>query len=348
MDFAIVICIFSLVGFESATALGGEARRPLRNVPRAVIWSLLITGAFMVFMSYVEVFATSQAGLDLGSLDDSAGHDRVGLQRRLLQGAGLPRRDGELLLAHALVPERGDADHVPDGSARLPAPADAQRARNEQDSARRDRRLRRGHSRRRLRPPRLRLELVDDLRRRRDAWPRSVSCSPTSRSPSPRPVYLRRIGELAPRQRAGRGRRVRLPARSDGRELLPGAAVADQPLPLHLPRLHACRGRLALRRRAPAAGHAARDRSQPRTHARGLGARDRAQRGAAPPSQPRPRRPPGEPCARLVSRSSMASSGTGAGWGLFGGRAPPRRTGRTDERASRETSIPAPPQRQGR
>jgi len=68
MDFAIVICIFSLVGFESATALGGEAKKPLRNVPRAVIWSLLITGAFMVFMSYVEVFASGHAGLSLGTL----------------------------------------------------------------------------------------------------------------------------------------------------------------------------------------------------------------------------------------------------------------------------------------
>jgi amino acid transporter len=67
MDFAIVICIFSLVGFESATALGGEARDATRTVPRAVIWSLLITGAFMVFMSYVEVFAT-QHGPSLGSL----------------------------------------------------------------------------------------------------------------------------------------------------------------------------------------------------------------------------------------------------------------------------------------
>ena len=67
MDFAIVICIFSLVGFESATTLGGEAKNPLRNVPRAVIWSLLITGAFMVFMSYVEVFATHQMGKSLGS-----------------------------------------------------------------------------------------------------------------------------------------------------------------------------------------------------------------------------------------------------------------------------------------
>jgi amino acid transporter len=68
MDFAIVICIFSLVGFESATALGGEAKRPLHNVPRAVIWSLLITGAFMVVMSYVEVFAAPHTGSSLGAL----------------------------------------------------------------------------------------------------------------------------------------------------------------------------------------------------------------------------------------------------------------------------------------
>ncbi len=68
MDFAIVICIFSLVGFESATALGSEAKRPLRNVPRAVICSLLITGTFMVFMSYVEVFATHHMGVSLGAL----------------------------------------------------------------------------------------------------------------------------------------------------------------------------------------------------------------------------------------------------------------------------------------
>jgi amino acid transporter len=67
MDFAIVICIFSLVGFESATTLGGEAKQPLRNVPRAVVWSLLITGAFMVFMSYIEVFATHHMGQSLSS-----------------------------------------------------------------------------------------------------------------------------------------------------------------------------------------------------------------------------------------------------------------------------------------
>lgn len=52
----VVAAIFSLVGFESATALGEEAKDPLRSIPRAVIWSLLLTGFFFVFVSYVEVF----------------------------------------------------------------------------------------------------------------------------------------------------------------------------------------------------------------------------------------------------------------------------------------------------
>jgi amino acid transporter len=58
MGLAVVACIFSLVGFESATALGGEARNPTRTVPKAVILSLLASGAFMVFMAYVEVSGT--------------------------------------------------------------------------------------------------------------------------------------------------------------------------------------------------------------------------------------------------------------------------------------------------
>jgi amino acid transporter len=62
MGLAVVACIFSLVGFESATTLGGEAKNPRRNVPRAVIASLIITGLFMVFMAYVEVGGTHNYG----------------------------------------------------------------------------------------------------------------------------------------------------------------------------------------------------------------------------------------------------------------------------------------------
>jgi amino acid transporter len=58
MGLAVVACIFSLVGFESATALGGEAKNPTRNIPKAVIASLICTGLFMVFMGYVEVAGT--------------------------------------------------------------------------------------------------------------------------------------------------------------------------------------------------------------------------------------------------------------------------------------------------
>ena len=68
MGLAVVICIFSLVGFESATALGGEAKKPLTNIPRAVSWSLAITGLFFVLVSYVEVLGSTRAGLSLDQL----------------------------------------------------------------------------------------------------------------------------------------------------------------------------------------------------------------------------------------------------------------------------------------
>ncbi|MFI1912029.1 APC family permease [Nocardia sp. NPDC020380] len=68
MSLAVVACIFGLVGFESATALGGEARNPLRNIPRAVVWSLVIAGLFFVVMSYVEVYGTRNSSATLDTL----------------------------------------------------------------------------------------------------------------------------------------------------------------------------------------------------------------------------------------------------------------------------------------
>jgi amino acid transporter len=68
MDFAVVVCIFSLVGFEAASTMGGESRNPLRDVPRAVIWSLILTGAFMVVMCYVEVLGAAHSHLSLATL----------------------------------------------------------------------------------------------------------------------------------------------------------------------------------------------------------------------------------------------------------------------------------------
>lgn len=51
----LVLGVFSYVGFESATTLGDEAKRPLRNIPRAVISSTIACGIFFVLMSYIAV-----------------------------------------------------------------------------------------------------------------------------------------------------------------------------------------------------------------------------------------------------------------------------------------------------
>lgn len=52
---ALVLSIFSFVGFESATALGSEAREPLRTIPRAVQQCALLIGAFFMLCAYSEV-----------------------------------------------------------------------------------------------------------------------------------------------------------------------------------------------------------------------------------------------------------------------------------------------------
>src|SRR5208282_3155087 len=42
----LVMALFSFCGFESATTMGSEARNPLRTIPRAVILSAVLGGAF--------------------------------------------------------------------------------------------------------------------------------------------------------------------------------------------------------------------------------------------------------------------------------------------------------------
>jgi len=45
---ALVLAMFSFVGFESATTLGGEAREPLRTIPRAVLQCAILAGIFFI------------------------------------------------------------------------------------------------------------------------------------------------------------------------------------------------------------------------------------------------------------------------------------------------------------
>jgi amino acid transporter len=61
----VVFGFLSFAGFEAAAALGGEASRPRRDIPRAIIGTVLVIGVFYVVISAVEVmgFGTSAHGL---------------------------------------------------------------------------------------------------------------------------------------------------------------------------------------------------------------------------------------------------------------------------------------------
>src|SRR6266403_5985960 len=63
----LVLALFSFVGFESATTLGSEARNPLKTVPRAVIQSAILSGAFFTVCAYAEVLGFHTVGQDLGA-----------------------------------------------------------------------------------------------------------------------------------------------------------------------------------------------------------------------------------------------------------------------------------------
>ena len=57
--------MFSFVGFESATTLGGEAREPLKTIPRAVLQCAILAGVFFMLCSYSEVLGFRGASSQL-------------------------------------------------------------------------------------------------------------------------------------------------------------------------------------------------------------------------------------------------------------------------------------------
>jgi len=69
LGMGVVVAIFSLVGFESSTAFGEESVNPLKTIPRSIIWSLVITGLFFIFVSYVEVLGTRGYSDTLDKID---------------------------------------------------------------------------------------------------------------------------------------------------------------------------------------------------------------------------------------------------------------------------------------
>ncbi len=83
---ALVLSIFSFVGFESATTLGVEARDPLRTIPRAVLQCAFFVGCFFMLCAYSEVLgfrgetnSLSSASSPLHLLAAKAGISPVGV-----------------------------------------------------------------------------------------------------------------------------------------------------------------------------------------------------------------------------------------------------------------------------
>ncbi len=66
------IAILILVGFESVTAMGGEARNAKRDVPIAVIVSLLVQGAFCYLIEYFAANYALSSGYTMQSAASSA------------------------------------------------------------------------------------------------------------------------------------------------------------------------------------------------------------------------------------------------------------------------------------
>ncbi len=66
------VAILILVGFESVTAMGGEAKNPKRDVPIAVITSLLVQGAFCYLIEYFAANYFLNTGYSMQSASASA------------------------------------------------------------------------------------------------------------------------------------------------------------------------------------------------------------------------------------------------------------------------------------
>ena len=66
------IAILILVGFESVTSMGGEAKNPKRDVPIAVVTSLLVQGCFCYLLEYFAANYVLNSGYPMTSAAGSA------------------------------------------------------------------------------------------------------------------------------------------------------------------------------------------------------------------------------------------------------------------------------------
>jgi amino acid transporter len=64
---AIVLGIFSYVGFESSATLAKETREPGKTIPKAIQWTAFLAGAFFIFTAYVITMGFGDDATKLGN-----------------------------------------------------------------------------------------------------------------------------------------------------------------------------------------------------------------------------------------------------------------------------------------
>jgi amino acid transporter len=65
----VVLVVFGFSGFESSTALGEEAKDPLRSIPKSVVQSVIVSGIIFIFMAYVVILGFRDLPEDLAKTE---------------------------------------------------------------------------------------------------------------------------------------------------------------------------------------------------------------------------------------------------------------------------------------
>jgi amino acid transporter len=76
----VLLGILLFVGFEAAASLGEESNDPHRSIPRALLWSVAVSGAFYVLMAYAISIGLGKAAVDKGAWLDPAALDNMAKQ----------------------------------------------------------------------------------------------------------------------------------------------------------------------------------------------------------------------------------------------------------------------------
>ncbi len=129
----VVLVVFAFSGFESSTALGDEAKDPLRLIPRSVIQSVLVAGLFFMVSAYVVVLGFARSGgalasseAPLNALGDALGWRAMGVAINLgilmsfcsctLASINSAARLLFAMSGHGVLPTRLNSAHLKNGT----------------------------------------------------------------------------------------------------------------------------------------------------------------------------------------------------------------------------------------